>query len=250
MRRRKRWLAVAGLFVFLLVGCQAELANTLPKEGEQMDQAEEKKAIEIAVQHIKKTYNKEFEVTDVDHTQVMESRYLIRGIVKDGKDTQATVYWTLPENTIKDSYVLNFWDNELEPKIKSLSEKLLDVRNINRISYTNGTKENKYTGEVPSVFEVLDNGGDKDYSFHWTGDVYEQNGQHETAIRAFLKQIQEMNFNRVVITVYVYDDPLKSASKNVDEDNYLLYGYTISSDDIQKANIDSLDLSQYKTAYE
>ena len=233
----------------ILTGCQTNSIDTLPKEeGKQMNQEEEKKAKEVAIQHIKKTYNREFKVTKVEHTQVLESRYVIRGTVEDGKDTPATVYWVLPDQ-VTDSYVLNYWNQELEPKIKEISKKHFDIKRIESISYTNGTLPNKYTGEIPSVFEVLQKGGDKDYLFKWNGDIYEQNGEYEKRIKNFLKEIKDMNFNEVLISIYVYDDKMKTDPKIKDENKYLLYEYVISIDDIQKAEIDSIDLNQYKTVY-
>ncbi|KFZ39337.1 MULTISPECIES: hypothetical protein [Thermoactinomyces] len=241
---RGKWGLVICLIALTLTGCESSLINTSSEENQEA----EKKAKEVAIQHIKDTYNREFKVTKVEHTQVLESRYVIRGTVEDGKDTPATVYWVLPDQ-VTDSYVLNYWNQELEPKIKEISKKHFDIKRIESISYTNGTLPNKYTGEIPSVYEVLKNGGDKDYLFKWTGEIYKNGGKYEQSIKNFLEEIEEMNFNRVRVTIYVYDDRLKTSTTKEDEGKYLLYEYVISIDDIQKAEIDSINLNQYKTVY-
>ncbi|MBA4550147.1 hypothetical protein I8U20_14150, partial [Thermoactinomyces intermedius] len=74
-------------------------------------------------------------------------------------------------------------------------------------------------------------------------------GKYEQSIKNFLEEIEEMNFNRVRVTIYVYDDQLKTSTTKEDEGKYLLYEYVISIDDIQKAEIDSINLNQYKTVY-
>ena len=56
-----------------------------------------------------------------------------------------------------------------------------------------------------------------------------------------------MNFNKVMMEVFVADDELKSAPEDVKESSYTLYRYNIVIDDIQKVDIDNLDLDQYKT---
>ncbi|MGA8944185.1 MAG: hypothetical protein WB502_15935, partial [Thermoactinomyces sp.] len=142
---------------------------------------------------------------------------------------------------------LTLWDEELQPEIKSLSERMMDIREIETISYSNGAEESKYKGEVPSVFEVLKNGGDKDFLFQWIGEIYQHNGRYEEEIKQFLKEIKAMNFNDFSVEIFVYKDQLKTASENEEEDNYLLYRYNISEDDIQKIDIDNLNLDQYKT---
>lgn len=43
-----------------------------------------------------------------------------------------------------------------------------------------------------------------------------------------------MNFNKFAIEIFVYNDQLKSASENEEEDNYLLYRYNISEDTFRK----------------
>lgn len=242
MRFRNTWILVASMLVLLLAGCQGESTDTT----KEVNQVGEEELRQKAIQHIKETYNKEFEVTKVECVSKFGASCFITGKVKDGKDTEITVYW-LPPDGIKDDYVLTLWDEELEPEIKSLSERMMDIREIKTISYSNGAKKSKYTGDVPSVFEVLKNGGDKDYLFHWRGRIYENNGQYETGIKDFLKEIKAMNFNRVLITIFVADDELKSASNNVEESDYTLYRYNIKIDDIQKMDINHLNLDQYKT---
>ncbi|MGA8941551.1 MAG: hypothetical protein WB502_02380 [Thermoactinomyces sp.] len=242
MRFRNIWIIVASILALILAGCQAESTNT----AKEVKQVGEEELRQKAVQHIKETYHKEFEVTKVECVRKFGASCFIRGKVKDGKNTEITVYW-LPPDGIKDDYVLKLWNKELEPEIKSLSERTMEIREIETISYSNGAEESKYKGEVPSVFEVLKNGGDKDYSFHWRGEIYQHKGRYEEEIKQFLKEIKAMNFNDVLIVFFVYDDQLKTSSENEEEDNYLLYRYNISEDDIQKIDIDNLNLDQYKT---
>ncbi|MBA4552014.1 MULTISPECIES: hypothetical protein [Thermoactinomyces] len=247
---RGKWIPIicVCVIVMMLTGCQTNSVDTLPKEeGKQMSQEEKKQLKDKAVQHIKSTYNKEFVVTKVECVREFNSNCFITGNVKDENNTEITVYWMPPE--IKDDYVLVKWDQELEPKIKEISNKHFEIKRIETISYTNGTKTNKYTGEIPSVYEVLKNGGDKDYLFKWTGEIYKNGGKYEQSIKNFLEEIEEMNFNRVRVTIYVYDDQLKTSTTKEDEGKYLLYEYVISIDDIQKAEIDSINLNQYKTVY-
>jgi hypothetical protein len=59
-----------------------------------------------------------------------------------------------------------------------------------------------------------------------------------------------MNFNEILINIYVYDDQLKTDSKNKDEGKYLLYRYKFSEKDIQKMDIDNIDINQYKMVYD
>lgn len=186
MRFRNIWILVASMLALILAGCQAESTNT----AKEVKQVGEEELREKAVQHIKETYHKEFEVTKVECVRKFGTSCFITGKVKDRKDTEIRVYW-LPPDGIKDDYVLTLWDEELEPEIKSLSERTMDIREIETISYSNGTKKNKYTGEVPSVFEVLKNGGDKDFLFKWVGEIYQNNGRYEEEIRQFLKESRQ-----------------------------------------------------------
>ncbi|MBA4601809.1 hypothetical protein [Thermoactinomyces mirandus] len=234
------------LFIFLLAGCQSDLMNTLPKEVGDMDQAEEQKVRELAIDYTKKTYNKQFQVLEVSKNKATGQSYLIRGIIKDGKDTEITVILELP-NEIRDTYVTTLWTEELKPEMTSLVEKHMDIRKIEHIGYSNGTKKDQYTGEVPSVFEVLKKGGDREYALTTTLRIYEENGQYEEGIKEFLQEIKAMNFNSVSVTIFVADDELKSAPKNIEESNYTLYRYNVNIDDIQKVDINNLDLDQYKT---
>lgn len=76
--------------------------------------------------------------------------------------------------------------------------------------------------------------------------VYEQNGQYEQGVRSFYKRLK-LGFNNVIIEIYVSDDKLKSIAEETKESEYTLYRYNIVIDDIQKVDIDSLDLDRYKT---
>ncbi|MBA4601811.1 hypothetical protein [Thermoactinomyces mirandus] len=243
MRFRKGWVVIACMFALVLAGCQADFTNS-SKEVGQMDQAEEKQLKEQAIQYIQKKYNKKFEVTEVVKGRVAGT-IRIRGIMKDGRDTDTTVFWEKPDE-MDDTYITTLWTEELKPEITSIINRHFEVRHIQNIIYSDGTK-NDYTGDVPSVFEVLENGGDSDYSLDATVRIYENGGQYETGLRKFLKELQAMNFNELLIEIFVADDELKSAPKNIEESNYTLYRYNVNIDDIQKVDINNLDLDQYKT---
>jgi hypothetical protein len=233
------------MFALLLTGCQTNSIETIQEEGKQMSQEEEKQLKEKAIKYIKEKYNKDFEVSEVSKGQAA-GLIRVRGKVKDGKDTEVTVIWE-KDNEIKDTYVIALWRQELSPKITSMLNKYMDVRRIESISYSNGKRYHKYSGEVPSVFEVLKNGGDKDFTLVITARIYNDNGQYESGLKNFLKEAQSMNFNKVMMEVFVADDELKSAPEDVKESSYTLYRYNIVIDDIQKVDIDNLDLDQYKT---
>ena len=239
---RKRWIPIIFGIVMMFSGCQTDGINVSSKA---MDQEEEKQIKERAVQYIKRKYHKEFEVSEVSKGQAA-GLIRVRGKVKDGKDTEVTVIWE-KDNEIKDTYVIALWRQELSPKITSMLNKYMDVRRIESISYSNGKRYHKYSGEVPSVFEVLKNGGDKDFTLVITARIYNDNGLYESGLKNFLKEAQSMNFNKVMMEVFVADDELKSAPEDVKESSYTLYRYNIVIDDIQKVDIDSLDLDQYKT---
>ncbi|MBA4601817.1 hypothetical protein [Thermoactinomyces mirandus] len=244
MRFRKGWVVIACMLTVLLAGCQADSTNS-SKEVGQMDQAEEKQLKEQAIQYIQKKYNKEFEVIEVDKGRVTGTIY-IDGVVKDGEDTSISIIWK-KNDSIDDTYVSTLWTEELKPEITSILNKHFEVRRVQSITYSNGTKKSDYTGDVPSVFKVLENGGDSDYTLESTIRIYENGGQYETGLRELLKEIQSMNFNKFLIEIFVADDKLKSAPKNIEESNYTLYRYNINIDDIQKVDINNLDLDQYKT---
>ncbi|MGA8943147.1 MAG: hypothetical protein WB502_10580 [Thermoactinomyces sp.] len=244
MKFKKGWVIIACMLAMLLAGCQSDSTNS-SKEVGQMDQAEEKQLKEQAIQYIQKKYNKEFEVIEVDKGRVTGTIY-IDGIIKDGKDTSISIIWK-KNDSMDDTYVSTLWTEELKPEITSILNKHFEVRRIQNIIYSDGTKKSKYTGDVPSVFKVLGNGGDTDYSLDATVRIYENGGQYEEGLRELLKELQAMNFNELLIEIFVADDDLKSAPKDAEESNYTLYRYNINIDDIQKVNINNLDLNQYKT---
>ncbi|MBA4835043.1 hypothetical protein H1R82_00060, partial [Thermoactinomyces intermedius] len=131
-----------------------------------MDWSEEKKIKEKAIQYIKDTYNKDFKVSDVSKDRFTGQTYTVRGNVKDQKNTQVSVI--MEPNEIRDTYVETLWTEELTPKITSLVKKDFDVRRIENIGFSDGTKKDKYTGKIPSVFEVLKNGVDPEYKLNVT----------------------------------------------------------------------------------
>jgi hypothetical protein len=233
------WIVFILLFVFLLAGCTGTGGM-----GD-MDWSEEKKIKEKAIQYIKDTYNKDFKVSDVSKDRFTGQTYTVRGNVKDQKNTQVSII--MEPNEIRDTYVAALWTEELKPKIKSLVEKHFDVRKIEHISYSNGTEKDKYTGEIPSIFTILENGGDPEYEISLVLRIYEQNGQYEQGIKSFLKDLKELNFNEVGVEIFVADDDLKTSPKETQESKYTLYRYNIYFEDIQKVDIDHHDLDQYKT---
>jgi uncharacterized protein (DUF2267 family) len=236
---QRSWIVFILLFVFLLAGCTGTGGM-----GD-MDWSEEKKIKEKAIQYIKDTYNKDFKVSDVSKDRFTGQTYTVRGNVKDQKNTQVSII--MEPNEIRDTYVETLWTEELTPKITSLVKKDFDVRRIENIGFSDGTKKDKYTGKIPSVFEVLKNGVDPEYKLNVTLRVYEQNGQYEQGIKNFLKELKRLNFNQVGVTIFVADDELKSAPKEAEESQYTLYRYNIHFEDIQNIDIDHHDLNQYKT---
>ena len=229
-------------FLFL-TGCQT--GSTGFNEGErEMYQLEDEELKEKAIQYIKERYQKEFEVKEINKGRVTGTVY-VDGIVQDGKNTEASIIWER-NGQVGDTYVSSLWGDELKSKIESIANKHMEVRRIEDIVYSSG-KVNNYEGDIPSVFKVLENGGDPDFTLEATVRIYENEGQYEKELRDFLKEIQSMNFNKFLMEVFVSADELKSASEDVKESSYTLYRYNIVIDDIQKVNIDSLDLDQYKT---
>lgn len=230
------------MLAILVSGCSTE--TILPKDESHMTQTEEKTAKEKVIQYVKRTYQKNFIITDIDKDHVMGGYYDIHGFVQDGKEkTTFMVTWT-PPNDFRDSYALAKWSNELEPWMKETAQKTMDLWKMENMTY--GYKdnvENKYTGDVPSVFEILKR-GDKDLSLVVSFNIYDHRGQSQAQISKFLNELKKMNFNEVIIEIFVYDDKLKTASKNIDTDKYAIYRYNISGD-IQKIDINNLD--QYKT---
>ncbi|MBH8602374.1 hypothetical protein [Thermoactinomyces sp. CICC 23799] len=239
MNIQRSWIVFILLFVFLVAGCTGTGG-----EGD-INQAEEKKIKEKAIQYIKDTYNKDFEVSEVSKDLFTGQTYSVEGNIKDAKNTYVEII--MEPNEIRDTYVETLWTEELTPKITSLVKKDFDVRRIENIGFSDGTKKDKYTGKIPSVFEVLKNGVDPEYKLNVTLRVYEQNGQYEQGIKNFLKELKRLNFNQVGVTIFVADDELKSAPKEAEESQYTLYRYNIHFEDIQNIDIDHHDLNQYKT---
>jgi hypothetical protein len=236
---QRSWMVFILLFVFLVAGCTGTGGM-----GD-MNRAEEKEIKEKAIQYIKDTYNKDYEVSEVRKDLFTGKTYTVEGNIKDGQNTYVAII--MEPNEIRDTYVATLWTEELKPKTTSLVEKNFDVREIENIGFSNGTKKDKYTGEIPSVFEVLKNGGDPEYKLNVTLRVYEQNGQYEQGIKNYLKELKELNFYRVGGAVFVYGDKLKTAPKGANDSDYILYRYNITIDDLQKIDIDHHDLDQYKT---
>lgn len=202
---------------------------------------EEKKVKEAAIQYIKDTYEKDYVVKKIHKDRVFGSSYDIEGVIQDGKNTP--VYITGTPGDFVDSYVSGLWTDELEPHITKLVKNTMDLRKIDHFSYSNGTAKTKYKGEIPSVFEALKK-GEKDFLLNVRLEIYQHGGQEKEGISRLLKELQKMNFNDVSVTIFVYDDKLKSSQKNEDADNHLLSRYNISGD-IQTMDLNNLD--QYKT---
>ena len=238
MSLKTKFKSVVCIVVLLLTGCTGGMGD--------MDGAEKKEIKEKAIQHIKEKYQKDYEVTEIDKNPATGQSYMIRGNIKDEQNTQVTVFIELP-NEIRDTYVSKSWTEELSPKINSLIQKHFDVRKIKHINYSNGTQKDKYTGDIPSVFNVLENGGDPDFALTITLEIYEKNGQYEQEIQSFLKELKGLNFNEIGVAVFVYEDKLKTAPEGTNDSDYLLYRYNIYFKDIQKVDIDQHDLDQYKT---
>jgi hypothetical protein len=102
------------MFALLLTGCQTNSIETIQEEGKQMSQEEEKQLKEKAIKYIKEKYNKDFEVSEVSKGQAA-GLIRVRGVVKDGKDTEATVFWEKPDE-MDDTYVTRLWTEELKSK--------------------------------------------------------------------------------------------------------------------------------------
>ena len=82
-----------------------------------MDQAEEKEIKKKAIQYIKDTYNKEYEVSDVTKDFLSGQIYTVEGNIKDDKNTYVAII--MEQNEIRDTYVETLWTEELKPKITS-----------------------------------------------------------------------------------------------------------------------------------
>jgi hypothetical protein len=236
---QRSWIVFILLFVFLVAGCTGTGGM-----GD-IDQAEEKKIKEKAIQYIKDTYKKDFEVSEVSKDLFTGQTYSVKGNIKDDQNTSVLII--IEPDGIRDSYVDELWTEELKPTITTLVKKYFDVRKIEHFVYSNGTEKDKYKGDIPSVFKMLKNGGDPDFALTITLDVYEKNGQYEQGIQNFLKELKGLNFNETGVAVFVYDDKLKTAPEGAKESDYLLYRYNIPIDDIQNIDIDKHDLDQYKT---
>ncbi len=133
MNIQRIWIVFILLFVFLLAGCTGTGGM-----GD-MDWSEEKKIKEKAIQYIKDTYNKEFEVSEVNKGHAA-GLIRVRGFVKDGKDTEATVFWK-KEEEMDDTYLTELWTKELTPRIKDMLNKHMSVRSVDHVSYNDGTVE-------------------------------------------------------------------------------------------------------------
>jgi hypothetical protein len=190
-----------------------------------MSAEEEKQVKEAAIQYIQDTYQKELVIQEVNKDRVFGNSYDINGYVKDGKNTP--IFITGKPGDFQDSYVSRLWTDELEPHIKQLIQSNLDLRNINTFSYTDGTKKTNYKGEIPSVFKVLEK-GEKDFTLKLTLEVYGQNEQVESGISQLLHELKKMNFNKIIVTIFVYDNQLKSSSHIQNPENHLLLRYNIS----------------------
>ncbi|MBA4496551.1 hypothetical protein ACFO25_15950 [Paenactinomyces guangxiensis] len=227
------------IFAILLSGCTS---NTASKDLTKMAPEEEKKVKEAAVNYIKTTYAKDFVVEEVQKGQVFGDTYDIKGYMQDEKKTVVHVIGTPPDN-FRDSYVDRLWTNELEPHIKEIVNKTVDLRKIDDLSYSDGTEKTKYKGNIPSVFDVLKK-GEKDFSLLLVVRIYQHGGQEKEDIAKLLNELKKMNFNDVTLEIFVHDDQLKSAPKNEDPGKHLLVRYNISGD-IQ--TIDFSNLDKYKT---
>ncbi|SDZ00512.1 hypothetical protein [Thermoactinomyces sp. DSM 45892] len=241
--RRTRRLCLGLLVVLMLIalaGCGS------PREDlSKMTPEEEQKVKEQARQYIKEKYHKEFAVKEIFKSRVTGASYDVRGTIQDGKNTPFTVMIEPPKE-IRDTYIRRLFSDELKLPIKRLAEQIFDLRLMedNLICSFRDGMGAKYTGEIPSVFEVLKK-GDKALYFQVNLEVYEKSDQAQKEISNFLQSLKEMNFHEVTVVVYVYDNRLKSAPKKEDADKYLLYRYNITPDDIQTIDINNLE--PYKT---
>ncbi|SFX46035.1 hypothetical protein SAMN04487866_10895 [Thermoactinomyces sp. DSM 45891] len=230
---------LAILFLLMVSGC-----SLFAKDTSKITPDEEHKVKESTVQYIQEKYGKEFVITKVTKGRILGD-YNIHGTIKDGKNTPVFVGLEPPKK-FSDTYVDHLFTAELRPSIKELATKIFDLRTMEdnfSFGYRDGVKR-KYTHEIPSVFEVLKR-GDKDLRLDVGLHVYNQGGQAQVAVTKFLQELQRMYFNKVAVTIYIYDDQLKSTSKKEDPGNYMLLRYIITNDDIQKLNVN--DLEQFKT---
>lgn len=131
----------------------------------------------------------------------------------------------------------------MEPHIKEIANKTVDLRKIRNLSYRDGNVKTKYKGNIPSVIDVLKK-GEKDFSFLLRFEIYQRGDQEKADITRFLNELKKMNFNEVTVTIFVYDDQLKFSPKSEDPGKYLLARYNISGD-IQTLDLNNLE--QYKT---
>ncbi|WP_143123656.1 hypothetical protein [Thermoactinomyces sp. DSM 45892] len=210
-----------------------------------MTPEEEQKVKEQASQYIKGKYHKEFTVQEISKNRVTGASYDVSGTIQDGKNTPVIVMLEASNEPI-DTYIHTLFSNELTPHIKKVASQIFDLRSMEdnlTYNYRDGV-ERKYKSEIPSVLEVLKK-GDKDLYLQTSLRVYEKSDQAKQEISSFLQSLKEMNFNKVIIVVYVYDNALKSASKKEDVGKYLLYRYNITPDDIQTIDVNNLE--PYKT---
>ncbi|MBA4496407.1 hypothetical protein ACFO25_00665 [Paenactinomyces guangxiensis] len=232
-----------GLMVMMLVILLSGCSFLLQKDLSKMTPEEEKKVKEASVNYIKTTYGKGYVVEEVRKDHVFGETYFINGYIEDGKKTPVALFWT-PPDPFQDTYVDRLWTNELRPQIKELVKKTMDLRKMEHFTYgyRDGV-ERKYKGDIPSVFDILKK-GEKDFSLNVTFEIYQHGGQEKEDITNFLHELKKMNFNKVTVTIFVYNDQLKSAPKSEDSGKYLLRRYNISGD-IQ--TLDLKDLDKYKT---
>ncbi|WP_139179441.1 hypothetical protein [Lihuaxuella thermophila] len=229
------------IFVVIISGCTTSGIQT---DMSTMTREEEAKIKEAAVQYMKETYQKDFVVTEIIKGNEFTGIHYIRGYVEDGRKTSVLISGTTPEN-FHDSYPYAFWSNELKPHMKKIASKTMDLRKMEHLTY--GYKDPKakpkYTGDLPSVFELLKK-GDKDLSLNVVLEIYQHGGREKEDIARFLNELKKMNFNKVSVTVFVLEDQLKSAPKDEDPGKYLLVRYNITGD---AQTIDPTHLDPYKT---
>ncbi|SEM94198.1 hypothetical protein [Lihuaxuella thermophila] len=229
------------ILALMLSGCTtSSVSNDLAT----MSPQEEAKIKEAAVQYMKETYQKDFVVTEIIKGDEFTGTYFIQGYAKDGRKTPVLILGTSPKD-FNDSYADEFWSNELKPHMKKIASKTMDLRKLESMTY--GYKDPKakpkYTGDLPSVFELLKK-GDKDLSLDVVLEIYQHGGREKEDIARFLNELKKMNFNEVIMEIFVYDDQLKSAPKDEDPGKHLLVRYNISGD-VQ--TIDPTRLDPYKT---
>ncbi|WP_072335156.1 hypothetical protein [Thermoactinomyces sp. DSM 45891] len=238
-----RWVTFLLMIVMLLTGC-----STMSGDKSKMTSNEEQQIKESAIQYIQRTYGKEFVIDKISKGRVLGD-YSINGTVKDGKNTSIYVGVGVDSpdgDGFKDSYVNRLFTNEIEPSIKELASKTFDLRWI-RDGFFYGYKEGvkrKYTLDIPSALDVLKR-GDKDICLRLSLDIYKQDERTTASISNLLQEIKKMNFHDIGVVVYVYDNTLKSASKDEDSGKHLLERYNIFNDNVQTMDINSLE--SYKT---